>query len=443
MVPQVDWANRNPYSEARCGPQDPEDAVKFVWYDTVDNTRLPMLQVMEPECPEGKCDTSALHPRRVVAEAMGRKLAPFAQDVRWALWVFDVILRVVVPDGMVTEVLEGLPEEMVVELEGYAEGLNAGLPKRSFLRSWGVIELCRLQLLPDLKLLLSPHNPKQTWMRQTLTRLAINKDAVGCVVGCSTLINHHGIYRNMDWISLGVLGSYTILIKRIYPNGAVSIEVSVPMLLGTVTAVLCRGDDQTKELVAMNVTNPTEAFRWAVKDRIPAAYYNRLLVRDMARKPACLNVSRDGLPTKRSPEPLGPYHLSIGRPTREGKFEGHATHFYQGDSSLHACRKLNSGLDFVLTCNGNYLDRVREDKGSYLVRYRNSMHTNERTETIRKSNLGADDGMAALQLTHVNNFETVYNVKLEGNNVSIRVNNGFAATAREVHLPEACFEILC
>ena len=81
MVPQVDWANRNPYSEARCGPQDPDDAVKFVWYDTVDNTRLPMLQVMEPECPEGKCDTSALHPRRVVAEAMGRKLAPFAQDV--------------------------------------------------------------------------------------------------------------------------------------------------------------------------------------------------------------------------------------------------------------------------------------------------------------------------------------------------------------------------
>ena len=45
---------------------------------------------------------------------------------RWALWVFDVILRVVVPDGMVMEVLEGLPEEMVVELEGYAEGLNGG-----------------------------------------------------------------------------------------------------------------------------------------------------------------------------------------------------------------------------------------------------------------------------------------------------------------------------
>ena len=71
MVPQVDWVKRNPYSESRCGPQSPGDAVRFVWYDTVENTHLPMLEIIEPKHPRD---------RRDVAEMMGQKLAPFAHD---------------------------------------------------------------------------------------------------------------------------------------------------------------------------------------------------------------------------------------------------------------------------------------------------------------------------------------------------------------------------
>ena len=43
---------------------------------------------------------------------------------RWALWVFELILRAVVPEGMIEEVLSGLPEELVMELEGYVAGLK-------------------------------------------------------------------------------------------------------------------------------------------------------------------------------------------------------------------------------------------------------------------------------------------------------------------------------
>ena len=61
----------------------------------------------------------------------------------------------------------------------------------------------------------------------------------------------------------------------------------------------------------------------------------------------------------------------------------------------------------MLTCNGNYEDRVCEQAGSYLVRARNAMHTNERTEMIRKSRLADCDGLGALQLELVNNFEVI------------------------------------
>ena len=51
-----------------------------------------------------------------------------------------------------------------------------------------------LQLLPDLKTLLSSHNPKQTRLRHALSRVAAKKDAVG-VVGCSSIVSHNGMYR--------------------------------------------------------------------------------------------------------------------------------------------------------------------------------------------------------------------------------------------------------
>lgn len=72
MVPKIDWITQNPFSEARCGPQNDAEDVRFVWVDTPDGYRLPLLHVNEPPDERG---------RRKVAEAMGRKLAPFAHDV--------------------------------------------------------------------------------------------------------------------------------------------------------------------------------------------------------------------------------------------------------------------------------------------------------------------------------------------------------------------------
>lgn len=77
----------------------------------------------------------------------------------------------------------------------------------------------------------------------------------------------------------------------------------------------------------------------------------------------------------------------------------------QGEAPAeHACRVLGDH-PVVLTCNGNYLDRVDEREGSYLVHTRNAMHTNERTRAVRSSGLASTDGAAALQLALVNNFE--------------------------------------
>lgn len=149
-----------------------------------------------------------------------------------------------------------------------------GLPAKSSLRSWTVEDLFRLQLLPDLKTLLGDANPKDSLARRTLSRMAKKKDAHGAL-GCSALLNQHGCYRNMDWLSLGVLGTCTLLVKRVYPSGRVSLEVGVPMLLGTVTAVLDSNDGAPRSLIAMNVTNPTEKFGWPSSQKVPAAYYNR------------------------------------------------------------------------------------------------------------------------------------------------------------------------
>eukprot|EP00656_Telonema_subtile_P012240 TRINITY_DN16153_c0_g2_i1.p1 TRINITY_DN16153_c0_g2~~TRINITY_DN16153_c0_g2_i1.p1 ORF type:complete len:472 (+),score=67.68 TRINITY_DN16153_c0_g2_i1:111-1526(+) len=400
MVPRIDWVTQNPFSEPRCGKQLPTDPVRFVWVDTATGHRLPLLHVQEPPQHES---------RRATGAAMGRKLAPFAHDVRWALWVFSVVLGVVVPDDLLSAVMDALPGEYLQELEGYVEGLSAELPHGSFLRSWTVRDLCRLQMLPDLKMLLSAQNPKQSLARRTLSRLAARKDAIGSVVGCSALLNHLGFYRNMDWLSLGVLGTSTLLVRRVYPSGAVTIEVGVPMLLGTVTSVVDMNDGSARTMIAMNVTNPSNEFKWPTMNKLPSSYYNRVLTTMVAQHGADPFTASPALP------PLGPYHLTIGRGTPSG-FQGQVTHFYQGAlAAEHVTRTLTKELSFVLTCNGNYEDRVCEQAGSYLVRARNAMHTNERTEMIRKSRLADCDGLGALQLELVNNFETVYAITLEAN----------------------------
>jgi len=430
MVPTVDWLADNPFSEARV--QNPGSGpVRFVWSDTACGRRLPMLQIIEPKDE---------NERRAVAVEMGRLLAPFAHEARWALRVFSVALNALVPEGMVDTIRATLPDEMIEELEGYMTGLQEGLPPSSFLKSWTVDDLLMLQLLPDLKTLLSSHNPKQTRLRHALSRVAAKKDAVG-VVGCSSIVSHNGMYRNMDWLSLGCLGTYTLLVKRVYPSGAVSIEVSVPMLLGTVSGVIDRNDGTPRALIAMNVTNPCDEYSWDVDgSRMPAGYYNRLLMRAGARD------GENVMQWKPNCTPLGPYHLTIGQNTSGNtdlisKFEGQVTHFHQGKQpGEHVTRKLTSELPFVLTCNGNYRDRTDEQQGTYLVTNRNPMHTNERTRRIRNSGLAPRDGVGALQLPEVNNFETVYAVVLEKNEITLRVNNGFAATAPPVTFPAECFK---
>lgn len=67
------------------------------------------------------------------------------------------------------------------------------------------------------------------------------------------------------------------------------------------------------------------------------------------------------------------------------------------------------------------------------------MKTNERTQTIRESGLAPENGLAALQLAMVNNFETVYTLVFEANTITLRVDNGFAAKAKPVVLPNSSF----
>jgi hypothetical protein len=153
--------------------------------------------------------------------------------------------------------------------------------------------------------------------------------------------------------------------------------------------------------------------------------------------------------------PLGCFHLTMGRFDDTAAFEGKVTHFFQSEDGEHHVtrrfpaleKRAEAGAKYILTCNGNYSDRLSHEKdggqqsnpGTYLVTARNVMKTNERTQTIRESGLAPENGLAALQLAMVNNFETVYTLVFEANTITLRVDNGFAAKAKPVVLPNSSF----
>lgn len=295
-------------------------------------------------------------------------------------------------------------EEMSGLLDGYRQWAKEH--PLQFPKAVTEDEVLLLQLLPD-----SLHFNSAEFERKTNESQG-NELNEAAAIACTAIIDRHDargfqFARNMDWPSLGILGTYSLVIHRGYQNGLhKTVEVGIPGLIGTLTGMNDRG-----LALAMNVClGTTTEIRG-----MPAAFYNR----------ACLESCADikELETyMRRYAPLGPYHLTVA-----DRISAQSFHFYQAaiakNQNPHAKRiwKPNHPLITLNKCYdpkpfgfGIFDDADRQEELDRFVQDRKNRPLEQ-----------------ALALPHVNNWLTTHRVVMEPQTLRFKVafDNAFAGKA--------------
>ena len=222
---------------------------------------------------------------------------------------------------VLSEIKKLLPPEYVEELNGLVEGFNAWAKTCWFKPKAATLEeLLRLHLIPD-----SIHFNEMTAEEGLKPQP---------VVACTAILNKdkdgHVIFaRNMDWQSLGLFGTYTLVTQR--PGGIYS--VGLPGLIGTVTGMKKSGLS-----LAMNVcSGQTQKI-----NGMPAIFYNRHCLEN------CDTVDAvDDYVTKYLP--LGAYHLTVADASKATSF-----HLHQGDTKETHFLKRELEKDPLIVTNCHY-----------------------------------------------------------------------------------------
>jgi hypothetical protein len=325
--------------------------------------------------------------------------------------------------------------------------VQKAVPSKCFLHHWTVRDWFIIQIIPDLEMLVSSINPCQSFLKRLLEngnerRVRVQRPALGC----TALLTQQGFYRNMDWPSLGLMGQFTLLVRRRYlDTGAVSVEIGVPGLLGTVTGLIAWNPVDSPEnrgMVAMNVCCPHAEATWMEQDKqyLPASFVNRVVMAKLVAH-SCERSDIDDLSSiLAGRQPLAPYHLTFAKFV-DGAFSGVMVHCVQDGDLGHAYRRYpHANGDFLLTCNGNLTEACEKEPqpSSFTVHAHDLMHTNDRTAKIRELiAAGERDGRNILNQAPVNNHETCYMVALEQNVVELRVDNAFGASAEPIDITNA------
>lgn len=378
---------------------------------------------------------------------VGQALAPAMLKMRWGLWVFHGLVRGVMRAEDIDRLLEMLPEIYVDELKDLVSGVRKAVPSKCFLHHWTVRDWFIIQIIPDLEMLVSHINPCQSFLKRLMTdgnerRVRVHRPALGC----TALLTQQGFYRNMDWPSLGLMGQFTLLVRRRYlDTGAASVEIGVPGLLGTVTGLIAWNPEHAPEnrgMVAMNVCCPQADAKWMEdsKQYLPASYANRVVMGKLVGD-SCERSDIDDLSSiLAGRQPLAPYHLTFAKFV-DGAFSGVMVHCVQDGNLGHAYRRYpHANGDFLLTCNGNFTEACEQEPqpSSFTVHAHDLMHTNDRTAKIRALiATGERDGRNILSQAPINNHETCYMVALEQNVIELRVDNAFGASAEPIDITNA------
>jgi hypothetical protein len=240
-----------------------------------------------------------------------------------------------------------IPAQYLEEMAGVVEGYKEWSKEQRFWRfpkGLTIDDLLLFHLIPD-----SLHFNPQSFehMDEELPNLVPSSEfpiegegLSNGSVGCSTIIVKGAreplMVRNMDWYSFGKVGTLSLLVHRKYRNGASTVEVGIPGLIGTIT-----GMNNHRLSAVMNVCSK-------ITTKIngpPACLYNRLCLE------TCSTVEEVKAFTRKN-SPLGAYHLIV-----TDRAAGASIHFHQSysiDNNPHLYRTLTPEMSALSTLNCRY-----------------------------------------------------------------------------------------
>lgn len=296
-----------------------------------------------------------------------------------------------------------IPQEYLKEMQGVVDGYNKWADEGFFTRrKLSLDELILIHLQPDLQ--------------HFKTRDQEKRDKQKLSVGCTVIVDKdqkEGFVfgRNMDWASLDIFGSTSLIFNRRYTgNKQSTVEVGIAGFVGTLTGMNKQG-----VCLAMNTCEgKTEEI-----SGMPAGFYNRYILENSK------NVDEVVAKVARSC-PLGDYHLSVSDNQKALSF-----HFYQKDK--HGSKR------------GDHIERTWKEGEPLIVtncRYKgdgtmneacNQMHSKERFSVLCRLFYSARNSLSqsalkvaniiagGLALPYVNNSLTTHKVMMKPRSKEMRV----------------------
>lgn len=204
--------------------------------------------------------------------------------------------------ALIKEVKKQIPQEYLEEMQGVVDGFN----------EWSNGQKSSLTLDQLLLLHLIPDSNHLDFLKIAANNSGLSNDEA---VACTAVVDgdeNNGLTfaRTLDWVSRGVTGKYSLVIKRKAANGKQTAEVGLPGFIGTLT-----GMNQSGLSLCMNICNgETNKVRG-----MPAVFFNRMCLEKFS------TVKEVQQFVKGPNSPLGPYHMTVASAK-----EAAAIHFYQG-----------------------------------------------------------------------------------------------------------------
>ncbi len=248
------------------------------------------------------------------------------------------------------------------------------------------------------------------------------------LVGCTALADNDAqkgpiLARNMDWLSLGKGGKYSLIIQRNYNAGKyTTVEVGTPVFIGPATGMNSKGLS-----LAMNVCPGVSKGI----NGMPACIFNRCCLE------TCQNLEEVGQFVELH-SPLGPYHLTVADTESAVAF-----HFFQGEKKYIAEPLLPDNPIIVLNgrheANPYAMGEVHHSmiREAILDRYFTDAKLQIPANQRDKEKLLE----AALTLPVINNHETLHSIVMEpvSRTFKVSLDDAFAAHSPLQLIPPSLF----
>lgn len=282
------------------------------------------------------------------------------------------------------------PPDYVREIQGVLAGYHQWREETSwwhFHPRLTLDDLLLLQLIPDTN---------------ALSLLAVSDQPVGCTSAVTTT-DPRGVVlaRNLDWPSIGLAGTYSIIVHRnAHGRQRSTVEVSVPSLVGTLTGMNDHGLS-----VSMNVSRHSPTCN---EVGIPSMFINRMCLEN------CSTITEAD---EERVIPVSPYHLTVADASG-----GKCVHFRQDDGGGHTIRYPLRETGDLITFNGNYTTDFPEWDHIFEPRARVS-------DAYRQMRGDQDSFEGMLAQRGINNIHTMHTVVMcpSERRMQVVFDNAFAA----------------